>query len=233
MQKGKTARHRAQRQVEADCADCASARRCWTEPPTKKAGVSVRRHDPLEKGAMLFQQGDAFAGIYVVLSGCLCLSETSPDGSEHIVGFSLAGDIVGLESWVCGRCTYTATAAQSTTLCRLKWSNGSNASASQELLQRLLAKAASQLDRAKRSWASFPAVERVAAFVEDFTRRAGGGAHSDQSKLPITRAQIGSYLGLAEETVVRALAQLRASRISQDQRDHCTLSEGIRGSEST
>ena len=45
-------------------------------------------------------------------------------------------------------------------------------------------------------------VERVRAFITDFERR------TDQP-LPMTRAQIGRYLGLAEETVVRAFAALK------------------------
>ena len=47
-----------------------------------------------------------------------------------------------------------------------------------------------------------PAAERVRVFVEEFLAR------SNQS-LPMTRAEIGLHLGLAEETVVRALAKLR------------------------
>jgi CRP-like cAMP-binding protein len=53
-------------------------------------------------------------------------------------------------------------------------------------------------------WAGLSAVERVRAFVADFRSR------TDQP-LCMTRAQIGQYLGLAEETVVRAMKALRRS----------------------
>ncbi len=213
MYKGKALR-KVRRHVDVDCADCLASRRCWDEPLTPGSDVIVRRQDALDKGASLLRQGEPFDAVYLLVRGCLCLRETMPEGAERIVGFRVPGELVGLEGWVRGRYTYTAEAAETTTVCRLAWPCASGRTGgSSALLQRLLSKAAAQLDRSSPPWPRLPAIERVAAFVEDFARRArAGGADDDRVNLPMTRAQLGSYLGLAEETVVRALAQLRSGQ---------------------
>lgn len=187
----------------------------------------VRRQDPLCAGSRLLTQGEPFSAVYLLVSGCLRLHETLPDGTECIVGFRVPGELVGLEGWVRGRYPYTAEVAETTAVCRLAWPRaGSMPGFSSTLLQRLLSKAVAQLDRSAPPWPGLPAIERVAAFLEDFAERVragsmaaraisagpGGTAQGDRVNLPITRAQLGSYLGLAEETVVRAFAQLRAAR---------------------
>lgn len=199
--------------AEVDCADCPGARRCWDEPLPSRSEVIVRRQNALDKGAKLFTQGEPFASIYVMVSGCLSLRETMPDGTERIVGFRVPGEIVGLEGWTRGQYPYTAEAAETTMMCRLAWPRSAGRSGSHALVERLLAKTVTQLAQASTPWPGLPATERVAAFVEDFARRSlASSASRDRIDLPMTRAQLGSYLGLAEETVVRALAQLHASK---------------------
>jgi CRP/FNR family transcriptional regulator len=214
MYRGKASR-RVRGHVDVDCADCLASRRCWSTPLSSGSGVIVKRQDSLRTGASLLTQGEPFSAVYLLVSGCLYLRETLPDGAERIVGFRVPGELVGVEGWVSGRYNYTAVALETTTVCRLAWSGASNTqSSSSALLHALLAKVATQLDRSAPPWPGLPAVERVAAFVEDFARRArgSGGTADDRVHLPMTRAQLGSYLGLAEETVVRALAQLRMEK---------------------
>lgn len=191
-----------------DCADCPHAGSCWGDPPRPGAGIVVTRRVALEPGEPLFRQGDAFDAVYVVASGCLKLRETSANGGERIVAIRTPGEVVGLEGWAQGRHPHAAIAATRATLCRLKMPPRGNA-VSADLLERVLSKAAVQLERASRPWAGGSAVERVAAFVEDLAERLGDERLARAaSPLPLTRAEIGSYLGLAEETVVRALAKL-------------------------
>jgi CRP/FNR family transcriptional regulator, nitrogen fixation regulation protein len=54
------------------------------------------------------------------------------------------------------------------------------------------------------------AVERIAVFLADLPERQGGASHID---LPMSRADIGDYLGLTIETVSRVLTKLRAKGI--------------------
>lgn len=206
-----------------DCADCRSSGRCWDNAALTHSDIQVQRHDLLAKGTLLLKQGEPFSGAYIVARGCLCLRETLTDGTERVVGFRVPGDIVGLEGWTPGRYPYTAEAADSVAVCRLTWPRaaaskieprstaGKSGSSGNTLLQRLLVKSITQLDRASRPWPGLPAVERVAEFIEDFAHRTGADSARSNEKLglPMTRAQLGSYLGLAEETVVRALADLR------------------------
>lgn len=210
MHKRKTLRGTC-RHADIDCADCLAARRCWGAPLEERSGIHARREGLLPKGTLLLRQGEPFGAIHIVVRGCLCLRETMLDGAERIVGFRVRGELVGIEGWARGHCTYTAEAAETTMTCRLSWPGASGkAAGSNALLQRLLAKTAIQLDRSSTPWSGLPAVERVAAFVEDFVRRARADhATREHVTLPMTRAQLGSYLGLAEETIVRALAQLR------------------------
>jgi CRP/FNR family transcriptional regulator len=213
MQAGNASR-RVRDSVDVDCADCLAARRCWGEALAARSDVIVRRKASLPTEARLLTQGEPFGGVYLLVMGCLCLRETLPDGTERVLGFRVPGELVGLEGWVQGRYTYTAEAAEATVVCRLAWpSTSGTAGGSSGLLRRLLVKTAEQLAHSTPPWPGLPAVERVAAFVEDFVRRArAGGSASERVNLPMTRAQLGSYLGLAEETVVRALAQLHADK---------------------
>jgi CRP/FNR family transcriptional regulator, anaerobic regulatory protein len=192
---------RSREKSDVDCASCRSLARCWTEP-TPLDGMKVRRYQPLERGDVLFRQGETFEAPFVLTSGCIALREILEDGTERIVAFRTPGELIGLEAWANGTYPFTAEAMAPSTVCRLRWSSAGFTDRPAPVLRHLLVKTVNLLDRSTRPWAGLPAMERVRAFVEDFLER------SDQP-IPMTRAQIGMHLGLAEETVVRALAKMR------------------------
>jgi len=187
---------------EVDCANCAASERCWSEPVVAGSGFVVRRVRPLGAGEVLLREGDDFAGPFVVTSGCVSLTQLLDDGTERIVAFRVGGEMIGLESCTSRVHRYGAQAVSSSTVCRLRWSTGGLEARGAAVLRTLLAKAGDQLGVASPPWPGLSSVERVRAFITDFERR------TDQP-LPMTRAQIGRYLGLAEETVVRAFAALK------------------------
>jgi len=200
---GRSNRRAAAGTAEKDCADCSAAVRCWRTRPRRGAGIAVTTSVVLGRGERAFAQGDRYSGLYIVAEGCIKLRETMSDGGERIVAVRTPGELVGLEGWVAGRHPHAAIAAMRTKLCRVELC----ADASPDLLVRLLAKASEQLHHASRPWAGRSALERVAAFVTDISTRLDDEAVG--RALPMTRAEVASHLGLAEETVVRALGTLR------------------------
>ena len=164
-------------------------------------GFLVRRVKPLQAGEVFFRQGAPFEAPFLVTSGCLAITELLADGSERITAFRVPGEMVGLESWNLRTHRYGALALAPSTLCRLRWSTASAGGRSATLLRALLAKATTQSGDVSMPWPGLPARERVRAFLADFRSR------TDQP-MPMTRAQIGQYLGMAEETVVRAFKAL-------------------------
>jgi len=195
------------RNREVECADCLASERCWSEPVSAGNGFLVRRVRPLEAGDVLLREGEPFAGPYVVTSGCLSVTQLLEGGGERIVAFRVPGELIGLECCGLGAHRFGAQAVSSSTVCRLRWSAGGLHSRGAALLRTLLGKASAQLEHAP-PWPGLSSVDRVRLFVEDFGRR------TDQP-LPMTRAQIGRHLGLAEETVVRAFAELRRAGARQ------------------
>jgi len=161
----------------------------------------VQRVRVLEPEEMLFREGTPFQAPFIVTSGCLELILTMPDGRERVVAFRVPGEMVGLESWNRDVHRYSARAITQSTLCRLRW-NKASSRRNAALMSSLLAKMSADAERNGIPWPGLPAIERVRAFIEDFRNR------TDQP-LPMTRAQIGSHLGMAEETVVRAMKTLR------------------------
>jgi CRP/FNR family transcriptional regulator, anaerobic regulatory protein len=213
MRKSTVSRLASRRTSGAGCALCCGWRHCELPHAPGEPCDLVRWQRQLERGAVLFRQGERFGALYVLHSGCLTQRETMSDGTERVVGFRTPGELVGLEGWARRIYPHTVNSAAAATVCRLRWPQAhAQVPVEAAALKQLLAKAAEQLDRAGRPWAGLPASARVVAFMEDFIARLrlrdATGAHAS---LPITRAQIGSYLGLAEETVVRALAALRPS----------------------
>lgn len=198
---------------EIRCARCPLARRCWGSKPLPVDGIRGRPQPLLERGARLIRQGEESRSVYLVVAGCLILRETTAEGTERTIGFRFPGEVVGLEGWASGSQSFTAIATDATSVCRVAIAPAGRGDSNAALLEQLLVKCTIRLERSKKVWRGLPAVELVAAFLEDFAQRTHVNASvTDLRTLPMTRADIGSCLGLAEETVVRALTQLRSRR---------------------
>lgn len=208
-----TTTERRIRPVDADCHTCLAARRCWDARTPSRGTLLVRREGRLDPGAVLFRQGERFAAVYIVVRGAMRLCDTSGEGVERVVDFRLPGELLGLEGLGGDRYPHTAQAIDAVAVCRLKWPRNDRSATCAQFLEHVLLKSVAQLERATRPWTGLPATERVARFLQDLAGRLGtAGAPLEEFTLPMTRADIGSRLGLAEETVVRALAQLNADR---------------------
>jgi len=193
---------------DVDCSDCPAGRRCWGEPVPAQSGFVVRREAARNAGELVFAQGDPFTAVYLVSGGCVKIVETGFDGTDRVVGFRVPGEMMGLEGMTGGRHAHRAEALAETTVCRLQWTPGRELPAQPQLLQRLLLKVVKQCGAGQGPWSGLPAVERVGEFLADFAARL---KRDDAFPLPMTRAELGSYLGLAEETVVRAIGRLKST----------------------
>lgn len=199
--------------ADTDCATCPSGGHCWGELPVPIQSLRGRRSMMIERGEVLVRQGERTGAVYIVVNGCLILRESLEDGSQKVAGLCLPGEVLGLHSYAHGTHSHTAQAATEVSVCRLNVPPAGSGLADAALLERLLLKYALQSERTAAPWAGLPAVERVAAFIENYAMRARVKRGADGLfSLPMTRADIGSYLGLAPETVVRALGQLNDER---------------------
>lgn len=193
------------------CVECVRVHDCWpASAGTKVAGITVRREASIAAGHTLVAQGATCSDLYIVVRGCCKITHSHSDGCERVVAFALPGDIVGLEALPTRRYPYRVETLEETVVCRIKWP--SEQSLPPNALLQLLDKAGRQLARTSAG----PRVlsssyQRVAQFLLDFSqRRSGADGNVELRNLPMTRADIGSFLGLAEETVVRAMKKLRA-----------------------
>ena len=57
----------------------------------------VKRQQPYQPGQHVFRAGDQSHALFVVRSGCLKTYCTTEDGNEQVLGFTLPGELVGLD----------------------------------------------------------------------------------------------------------------------------------------
>ena len=199
-----------------DCAQCLRTHDCWPLTPAARTGVSVTRVAELAPGDSLWQQGDPFRGLHIVTRGSVKLVEKSPDGTERIAGFRFAGDLIGLGALADGVHEDDAVALETLSVCRLLWDRNAESDSFSALDRELLARQAQELRllRAQRQLAASSAVEAVSGCLTHITamirRGAAEAAREPQApvRLPMSGAELANYLGLAEETLSRALRTL-------------------------
>lgn len=169
-----------------------------------------------ERDRMIFAEGDAATAIHVITAGMVRLCKMLPDGRRQIVGFLQAGDMMGLamtESYL-----YSAEAVTAVTLRRLpRVRLEALLDRDPALGRRLLARTVTELQAAQDQMLLLgrkTAAERLASFLLALARRAdpAPGARCRIS-MPMTRADIGDYLGLTMETVSRAFTRLKTGHL--------------------
>ncbi len=184
-----------------------------TEPmPGTEKTVFARRR--LATGDTLFNEGDAFHAIYAVRCGSMKSIKALPGGRDQVIGFLIAGDVLALDGMATGRHASTVVAIEDTQVCAVGYASLSGAMKSHPTLQHDFSRQLSlEIVRSKRVLlllGSLNAQERVAAFLLDLSRRFSERGQSPRAfNLRMTRAEIGSFLGLQLETVSRTFSMFQ------------------------
>jgi CRP/FNR family transcriptional regulator, anaerobic regulatory protein len=201
------------------CSDCSLDQLCLPvgvgiEDLDRLDGI-VRRKRPLRRGDCLFRAGDPFRAVYAVRSGSLITCVGSEDGREHVTGFHLPGELVGLDAISTGSYPTTARALETSSICEVAYEDLAVLSRKIDGLQRQMMRLMSREIVQDREMmvllGGLSAERRVAALLRNLARRFGQRGFSAQAfRLSMSRAEIGSYLGLALETVSRVFTRLQA-----------------------
>lgn len=166
----------------------------------------------LEAGQPLFDEGERADYVFNVTAGCVKVYKLLPDGRRQVTGFLFAGDFLGLANQ--DTYAFSAEAVSPATLCRFQ--RGKLESAMErfpQLEKRLLGVASHELAIAQEQMLLLgrkTAKERLASFLIKLSESAQRrGQPTSPVRLPMTRADIGDYLGLTTETVSRVMTQLK------------------------
>ena len=172
---------------------------------------AIVMHKKLQAGETLFFEGDRSDSLYILTEGCVRLSKMLADGRRQITGFLFPSDFLGLA--LRERYAYSAEAVDAVSLCRYP-KNRLEALLDQfpAMERRLLAVASNELAAAQDQMLLLgrkTALERVASFIFILMRRMQLKGRQDIVSLPMTRTDIGDYLGLTIETVSRSMGKLK------------------------
>jgi len=172
----------------------------------------------LTAGEPLFDEGEEAGNVYNVTSGTVKVYKLLPDGRRQVTGFLFPGDFVGLakqETYA-----FSAEAVTPCLLCRFPRSKLENLMQRMpKIEQRLLNIASNELVAAQEQMLLLgrkTAREKIASFLLMLSKRARQrGQVDDPVMVPMSRTDIGDYLGLTTETVSRSFTQLKQDGVIQ------------------
>ena len=175
----------------------------------------IERGRPIHKNKYIFHGGDPFRAVYAIRSGAVKSFCISDDGSEQVTGFYLPGEIFGWGGIDNNTHSNTATTLETTALCEIPFARFEEISRTMPILQkhfmRLMAKELTSDQELIGLLAKSSAEERVASLLLSLSSRLKRQHLSaTQFRLPMSRADIGNYLGLTVETVSRVFSRFQS-----------------------
>jgi CRP/FNR family transcriptional regulator len=203
--------------------------------PCGMTGPDLERLDALmfarrrvKAGETLYHEGDKFQFIYAVRSGTFKSSLTLRDGREQVSGFHMAGELMGLDGLAQGTHASTATALEDVEICAIPYANLAALTAGSVDMQIILGKLMSREIVREHSLmmllGSMNAEERLAAFLLNISQRMKARGYSaSEFHLRMSRAEIGSYLGMKLETVSRTFSAFQSQRLLEVDKRHIRI----------
>ena len=195
--------------------------------------VATRRK--IRRGDALFRAGDRFESLYALRLGFLKSTMMSADGREQVTGFHMAGELVGLDGIGADAHHCDTVALEDTEVCVIPYERIEEISSVVPTLQSHFHKVMSREIVREHGvmllLGSMHAEERLAAFLLNLSQRFEARGYSrSEFVLRMTRAEIGSFLGLKLETVSRALSRFSNDGLIEVNQKHLRIvdSEGLR-----
>lgn len=188
--------------------------------------VYARRR--VKRGDALFNAGADFNAIYAIRSGFFKTSLVDAEGREQVTGFSMGGELMGLEGLGAGKYHGTAVALEDSEVCVLPYAlveqMAQEIPALQRQLHAVLAREIVRDHGVMMLLGSMRAEERLATFLLNLSKRfVRRGFSASDFQLRMTREEIGSYLGLKLETVSRLFSAFQKEGFIDVQQKHVRI----------
>ena len=197
------------------CSTCAFSAAClgqgFDKSRLRELHMLVEHVGPYAEGQHIFREGDPFEAIAAVRAGTVKTYSVDREGREHVLGFHLPGEVIGLDAIAGDRYPCNAIALDTVTLCRFSFPRISVLATRLPGLQQVLFKLLSRdIGNASLLAGDWSADERMATFLVGLSRRlAARGFSPHRFQLTMGRADIANYLRLAPETVSRVLKRFQ------------------------
>lgn len=172
------------------------------------------RHRRLQAGEVLIHPGTPMRCLFVAMHGSLKSVASDADGNEQVIGFHLAGELIGLGALFHGSHRNSVVALVDSEVCEVAVDPLEAAARSVPGAQRGLLRLAGRgigLDQDHMEILGHrQALERISLFLHQLSRRHQRlGLPHLRLHLDMSRQEIASYLGLVIETVSRGFGVLQ------------------------
>lgn len=200
------------------CAQCSLRQLCLPAgigtSELQRLDEIVRRRRPVKRGESLFRTGDRLSSVYVARDGAFKTVSTSEDGDTQVVGFHLAGELIGLDALGAGVHRCDAVALTQANVCEVPFEQLTAVAAQvpglQQQLMRVIGHSVSRDQDHLQMLVRRQANERIALFLLDLCDRLRNiGECGTRFRLPMSREDIAHFLGLALETISRGFTRLQ------------------------
>jgi CRP/FNR family transcriptional regulator, anaerobic regulatory protein len=194
-----------------------------TEPDTALLGDLIYTRKRVRRGESLYRAGGSFDSLYAIRSGFFKRSVVLEDGRDQVIGFHMAGEILGMDGIGTESHNADLIALEDSEVCIIPYEH-----LVEPRLQRQLHKVMSrELVRDQGLMmllGTMKAEERLAAFLLNLSQRfVARGFSPHEFHLRMTRDEIGSYLGLSLETVSRLFSRFQDECLITVQQKHICI----------
>ena len=216
------------------CSNCQLKDLCL---PCGLPGADVQRLDGLmfarrriKEGQALYHEGAEFGFLYAVRSGTFKSVVTARDGREQVTCFHMAGELMGLDGLANGSHASGATALEDAEICAIPYAQltelAAGSSALQQVVSRLMSREIVREHSLMMLLGSMNAEERLATFLLNLSQRMKARGYSaTEFHLRMSRAEIGSYLGMKLETVSRTFSAFQQQRLLEVDKKHIRITD--------
>lgn len=215
------------------CAACPLRQRfcvasCFEESELGQLDPVIHTWRNVRRTERLFRAGDPFHSVYAVRSGSFKTVVIHPSGRDHVSGFHLTGETLGLDGICSGRHCSDAVALEDSTVCVIPFQALEalcrEVRSLQQYVHRLLSAEIVRESGLMAMLAGMTAEQRLAGFLLNIaTRMEARGYSGVEFCLRMTRADIGNYLGVTVETVSRTFSLFQQNGLISVQGKHVML----------
>lgn len=218
--------------LKTQCSTCHLKDLClpcgMTEPEVQRLDALRFSRRRVKMGQTLYREGDKFQFMYAVRTGTFKSSLTLKDGREQVTSFHMPGELMGLDGVANGSHASAAIALEDAEICAIPYAHLNELAAGnanmQHVVSRLMSREIVREHSLMMLLGSMNAEERLAAFLLNISQRMKARGYSQSEfHLRMSRAEIGSYLGMKLETVSRTFSAFQHQRLLDVDKKHVRI----------